>query len=316
MNSENRHIQLNQLRDKIQEEILNIPSSESIPLFYEPINYVNQLSGKKLRPLFVLLFGLNLGGNLQDLLYAAAAIELLHNFTLVHDDIMDNDDTRRGEPTVHAKWDIGTAILAGDGLIGLAYKKILQSDYANQISLITLFTDAMLEICEGQALDKMFETQKQVPETRYLEMIGKKTATLIGLSCKMGALIGGGRPQQIEAGRKFGFNVGMGFQIQDDLLDVIADEDILGKKVGSDLFMNKKTILSIKLAEKIEKDYGHSMSIEEYREQLHKHGIIEQVNKSIDSYFSQALQQLDHLPQNKYKRIIVYLLEYIKERDK
>jgi geranylgeranyl pyrophosphate synthase len=308
--------QLNQLREKVGEEILNIPSSDAIPLFYEPIYYVNTLSGKKLRPLLLLLFGLNLGAAVKDLIYSASAIELLHNFTLVHDDIMDNDDTRRGKPTVHCKWDVGTAILAGDGLIGLAYKKILQGNCENTISMVTMFTNAMLEICEGQALDKMFETQDRVTENRYLEMIEKKTATLIGLSCEMGSLIGCGNPQQIVAAKKFGFNVGMGFQIQDDLLDIVADESKLGKKIGSDLYMNKKTILSIKLVEKVQTPISESLTIEQYRTLLNEEGIITQVVEMVHSFFNSALQQLDCFPDNQYKKIISNLLNYIRDRDK
>jgi geranylgeranyl diphosphate synthase type II len=315
MSVDNWQQQLDQLRGKVHKEMLNIPSADTIPLFYEPIYYVNTLSGKKLRPLLSLLFGLNLGAALKDLIYSATAIELLHNFTLVHDDIMDNDETRRGKPTVHAKWDIGTAILAGDGLIGLAYKKILQGQGEKTISLITLFTNAMLEICEGQALDKMFETQMRVNENRYLEMIAKKTATLIGLACEMGALIGGGSDLQITASRKFGFNVGMGFQIQDDLLDIFADENKLGKKIGSDLFMNKKTILSIKLAEKLENSISDTVTVEKYRTLLNEKGIITQVTEMINAYFSSAKQQLDYLPDNSYKEIISNLLNYIRNRD-
>lgn len=316
MRRESWQQELDQLRQEVEHEILSLSSSKSIPLFYEPINYVNSLPGKKLRPLLALLFGLNLGGTINDLIHCASGIELLHNFTLVHDDIMDNDDTRRGHPTIHSKWDVGTAILAGDGLIGLAYKKILAGKKNNTISLITMFTNAMLEICEGQALDKMFETKKIVTETQYLEMIGKKTATLIGLSCEMGSLIGGGSRDQVDAARNFGYNIGMGFQIQDDLLDVIADENKLGKKVGSDLFMHKKTILSIKLREKKDNTFGRIPSIDHYKRLLEDNGIIAQVTKMIDDYFFSARERLCVLPQNRYKDLILHLMEFIKARDK
>ena len=119
--------QLEELRDKIRKEIHNLPSSDKIPLFYEPIYYINNISGKKIRPLLTIICGMSVGGKLNDLIHPAAAIELLHNFTLVHDDIMDNDSSRRGHPTIHVKWDIGTAILAGDGLIGFAYQKLLKT---------------------------------------------------------------------------------------------------------------------------------------------------------------------------------------------
>jgi geranylgeranyl diphosphate synthase type II len=182
--------------------------------------------------------------------------------------------------------------------------------------MVTMFTNAMLEICEGQALDKMFETQDRVTENRYLEMIEKKTATLIGLSCEMGSLIGCGNPQQIVAAKKFGFNVGMGFQIQDDLLDIVADESKLGKKIGSDLYMNKKTILSIKLVEKVQTPISESLTIEQYRTLLNEEGIITQVVEMVHSFFNSALQQLDCFPDNQYKKIISNLLNYIRDRDK
>jgi len=236
---------LAQFRQKISEDLKDLQTSPSVPLFYDPIDYINALPGKKLRPILTLVSGLAVGGQEKNLLAPASAIELLHNFSLVHDDIMDNDETRRGKPTVHVKWDLGTAILAGDGLLGLAYRKLLQTPNINDLRLTVKFTEAMIEICEGQALDKTFETEDTVSEPAYLEMISKKTATLIKLACEIGGIVGEGNTAEITALAEFGYNIGMGFQIQDDLLDILADETVLGKKVGSDLQMNKKTIISI-----------------------------------------------------------------------
>jgi len=308
--------QIHALRKKIDLEILSFPASEKVALFHDPINYINSLPGKRFRPILTVLSGLIVNGNTDNLIFAAAAIELLHNFTLVHDDIMDQDDTRRGKPTVHKKWDLGTAILAGDGLIGLAYKKLLQTQSKKSIELLNLFTDAMLEICEGQAMDKSFETENSVSKEAYLKMISKKTAVLIRLACKTGAIVGGGSNEQIFALESFGYQIGMGFQIQDDMLDVLADEDKLGKKVGSDLAMNKKTILSIMLAEKSKKNISSISSIKDFRQLLEKEDVIGEAQRIIDSYFNGAAEQLKKLPPSEYTDLLEYFTGKIKNREK
>ncbi len=307
---------LDQLREQVDIELKSIPPTENLPLFYEPINYINSLPGKKLRPLLTLVTGLSLGGAVASLTKPAAAIELLHNFSLVHDDIMDQDEVRRGQPTVHVKWDLGTAILAGDGLLGLAYRKLLQTHNIKDIRLATRFTDAMLEICEGQALDKMFETRPLVSEEDYLEMIGKKTAILISISCEFGGIVGSGTEEQINSMAQMGYNLGMGFQIQDDLLDILADESVLGKKVGSDLEMNKKTIVSIKLNEQTSGRAGAITSVDEYRNLIQSENIIPNVESMINTYFESAADHLEVLPENEYKQLLKYLVGYIRQRDK
>jgi geranylgeranyl pyrophosphate synthase len=309
--------ELDYLRDKIEAEIISLPTNDRIPLFYQPIHYINRLTGKKLRPLLTVLCGLTVGGDLNNLLPPAAAIELLHNFSLVHDDIMDNDETRRGKPTVHVKWDIGTAILAGDGLLGLAYRKLLQTPNSTNTLLVSLFTEAMLEICEGQALDKTFETQETVTENEYLEMISKKTATLIKLACEMGAIVAEASEKQINDLAQVGYNLGMGFQIQDDLLDILADEQLLGKKVGSDLAMNKKTIATIRLSQIPEFNIQDVSSIDHYKEFLSKYGIIKDVNDLAESYFNKADTLLNDIPsRNKYHQLLKGLVDYIHIREK
>ena len=307
--------ELQSLVSKINDAILESSEVGNTALLFEPIDYINKLQGKRLRPLLVILSGLSLNGDTKSLLYPAVAIELLHNFTLVHDDIMDNDDIRRGEPTVHVKWDLGTAILAGDGLLGLAYRKILSTPNVDQSYIATLFTDALIDICEGQALDKSFETQNNVSENQYLEMINKKTAVLIQLSCQLGAITAGAKKEIQKKFSDFGYNIGMGFQIQDDLLDIIADESKLGKKVGSDLAMNKKTILTTKLTES-----GHSIEnindVEEFKKLLHTSGTLDAVSLMVEKYFTTAYAIFETLPDNTYKTMLLELTDYIKSRDK
>ncbi len=307
---------LDEFRKKIEDEIDAIPSSDKIPLFYEPIRYINRLSGKKIRPILTVLTGLAVGGKIENLLPPAAAVELLHNFSLVHDDIMDDDDTRRGNQTVHVKWDIGTAILTGDGLLGLAYRKLLSTPNITNLEITRLFTDAMLEICEGQALDKTFEEKQSITEDDYLEMIRKKTATLIQLACQIGAIVGEGNPEEIKSLTDFGQHIGMGFQIQDDLLDLFADEEILGKRIGSDVLMNKKTIFSIRLSKKRGKPADDIRSVDKFRQLIQHHGLAKEIQIVADSYFKEAKYLLGKISPNEYTSYLYDLTEYIQNRQK
>ena len=305
-----------QIRERVAKEMLDLPAADKIPLFYEPIYFINRLQGKKIRPLLTVLSGLAVGGKIDDLCPPAAAIELLHNFSLVHDDIMDNDDTRRGQPTVHVKWDLGTAILAGDGLVGLAYRKLLQTPGERIGRITALFTDAMLEICEGQALDKTFESAMSVSEDMYLEMIGKKTARLIRLSCEIGAIVGGGCEQDILNLAEFGYHIGMGFQIQDDLLDIFADETILGKRVGSDLAMDKKTIAMIRLKSVMPDLDTQRTGMTELRGILRETGIFTQIENLAGKYFLAAKSFLNRLDRNPHIVHLESLSEYLLRRNK
>jgi len=305
-----------EIRLRVESEMLDLPAPDKIPLFYEPIYFINRLKGKKIRPLLTVLSGLAVGGRIENLLKPAAAIELLHNFSLVHDDIMDNDDTRRGQPTVHVKWDLGTAILAGDGLLGLAYRKLLQTPSEMISRITTLFTDAMLEICEGQALDKTFESAPTIPEDSYLEMIGKKTARLIRLACEIGAIVGEGSEDDISNLAGFGYHIGMGFQIQDDLLDIFADEQTLGKRVGSDLAMDKKTIATIRL-KKIAPEFDFSKeNMTNFRDTLREKGIVAQIERQAETYFDEAKTYLSRLSTNIYIENLEKLSAYLLKREK
>ena len=213
---------------------------------YDPLNYIMSGGGKRIRPILVLLSCEAFGGKPEDALDAAIAVEILHNFTLVHDDIMDNASTRRSKETIHVKWDVNAAILVGDELIGLSYRSLLRSKTADIEGIVRAFTDGVIEVCEGQALDKEFETSTDVTPDDYMIMIRKKTAELLRISSIIGAIIGKADDEGIKAISSYSENIGLAFQIQDDLLDVFADEGEFGKKIGGDIIEKKKTYLYLK----------------------------------------------------------------------
>ena len=210
---------------------------------YQPLKYVLAGGGKRIRPILVLLSCEAAGGRAEDAIHAGSGIEILHNFTLVHDDIMDHADSRRGRATVHTKWDENTAILVGDELLALAYRILLKTDSANIKDVVGVFTEGVVEVCEGQAYDKEFEGRQTVRVEEYLLMIRKKTGKMVAVATEIGALIGNGSPEVITALRSYGELVGRAFQVQDDLLDIVADERELGKMIGGDIREGKKTFL-------------------------------------------------------------------------
>ena len=222
---------------------LNHVVTKKIPVsFYEPVQYVLASGGKRIRPILVILSCKAVGGNKESCLDAAVAVEILHNFTLVHDDIMDNDDLRRSRKTVHKKWDEATAILAGDGLVAMAYHYLLKSKTDHIKEITEIFTEGIIDLCEGQALDKEFERRVDISLDQYRVMIEKKTARLLMISSEIGAIIGGATSEQRNILREFSRHLGCAFQIQDDLLDI---ETTSGKTFGSDIKQRKMTILFV-----------------------------------------------------------------------
>lgn len=216
---------------------------------YEPIRYIMSLGGKRLRPMLVLLaYGLY-RRDLKNVLPYAVAVEAFHNFTLMHDDIMDNAPLRRNKTTVHEKWNVNTAILSGDVMLVQVYDMLsnLHSEILHEA--LPKFNRTAREVCEGQQLDMDFETRDRVSEKEYLEMIRLKTAVLLGFSLEFGALLAGAPESDQKLLYDFGVSVGIGFQLKDDLLDVYADKDKFGKQVGGDIISNKKTFLLIKAIE-------------------------------------------------------------------
>lgn len=212
---------------------------------YEPMAYILSLGGKRLRPALSLAACELFGGEAQKALMPALGVEVFHNFSLVHDDIMDEADIRRGQATVHKKWNRDIAILSGDAMLVKAYQYIAQVDATILPAVLACFSQTALEICEGQQRDMNFESREDVSQAEYIEMIRQKTAVLLGAALKIGALCGGADEKSADSLYQFGIDAGLSFQIQDDLLDAYGDPKKVGKKPGGDILQDKKTLLMI-----------------------------------------------------------------------
>lgn len=234
-----------QLYEIIEQEIAGIRFTQQPVELYEPVEYMLSLGGKRLRPVLVLMANELFGGDVTSAVKAALAIEVFHNFTLVHDDIMDQADIRRGKPTVHKKWNQTVAILSGDLMMIKATDLLCETQKGDLRELISVFNKTAAEVCEGQQWDMNFETESNVTEYEYLNMITLKTAVLLGGALKIGALTAGAGKQDAEHIYEFGKNIGIAFQIQDDILDSFGDGGKVGKKIGGDIVANKKTLLLI-----------------------------------------------------------------------
>ncbi len=225
---------------------------------YAPISYTLALGGKRIRPVMAMLACDIFKGKYEDIINPAMGIEIFHNFTLLHDDIMDDAPIRRGQETVYRKWDSNIAILSGDTMFALAYKYITKTDESYLARILDVFNKTAIEVCEGQQLDMNYENQAKVTIPDYLQMIKLKTAVFLGTSLKIGAIIGNTSKQNIDHIYQFGEQLGMAFQLQDDLLDVFGNEEKFGKQTGGDIISNKKTYLYIKAFELAK---GHSLEI-------------------------------------------------------
>lgn len=320
--------QLNKLRNIFEEKLSNIFVNKLPKSIYEPANYVLDGSGKRIRPLLVFLSNKIVGGNYSDVYNAAIAVELLHNFTLVHDDIMDNSDLRRGKLTVHKKYDTNTAILVGDSLLAMAYKFLFKDLKKKSKDIISSFTKGLVEVCEGQGYDKEFEIRNDVTLKEYLLMIKKKTAAMIEMACNVGASIGGGNKKEIKALSDFGLNIGMAFQINDDLLDIIGKEEEFGKNIGCDLLEGKKTFLFLKALEKAQgqqTNYLNKVMINKgikpdeinfYKNLYYELNVIDDAKNKIKFYTENAIKNLDIFKNTKEKNILIYLSQSLLERNK
>lgn len=283
-------------------EQLNLP--EKPHRLYDPVTYILALGGKRLRPVLTLMACEMFGGRAKDALEAAIGLEIFHNFTLLHDDIMDQAELRRGKKTVHKKWNTNVAILSGDTMFALAYQFIAASNADNLKEILTTFTQTAIEVCEGQQYDMDFETADKVSIPEYLLMIRMKTAVLLGASLKTGALIARAPAQQAQLLYDFGINAGMAFQLKDDLLDAFGVEDKFGKTIGGDIIANKKTFLYLKCLEMAnQEDYTmlrHLYSpkivlspgekIAKVLEIYNRYHIREITTEEMEKFFSAALQ--------------------------
>lgn len=231
--------------DIVNDNINKIEYKSNPPSLFEPISYILSLGGKRVRPALVLMSYNLYKNDVEKVIPIALAIEVFHNFTLLHDDLMDRADMRRGKPTVHIKWDDNTAVLSGDAMLIEAYKEIAKIKSPYLTDVLELFSNTATEICCGQQYDMEFEQRMDVTIPEYIEMIRLKTAVLLACALKEGAIVAGASASDADNLYDFGINVGLGFQLKDDLLDVYGDSSSFGKKIGGDILCNKKTYLLI-----------------------------------------------------------------------
>ena len=298
--------------EKYQEEFieyLNKYSTLKEPQnLYQPIDYILNLGGKRLRPVLTLMTTDIFGENYEKGLNAALAVEVFHNFSLIHDDIMDEAPIRRGQETVHEKWDLNTGILSGDAMLIMAYQ--LFENYDSNIfqALAKLFSKTALEVCEGQQYDIDFETRDDVTIPEYLKMIEFKTAVLVGAAMKMGAIVAQASDEDQNSIYEFGKNLGIAFQLQDDYLDAFGDSETFGKQIGGDIIENKKTYLYLKALEFSEDDDRYQLEdlfsispkdntdkIETVKQLFVSSGSADETKKAIQEYTNIAFSVLDNI---------------------
>jgi geranylgeranyl diphosphate synthase type II len=315
----------NIIKERINHESFNGSPTE----LYEPIIYTMNLGGKRLRPSVTLMACDIFNGKVEEAVDAALGLETFHNFTLLHDDIMDEAPIRRGEPTVYKKWDANRAILSGDTMMVLAYDFLLNSPKDLLKDLFTIFNQVGKEVCEGQQYDMNFETTDKVGIPEYLEMIRLKTAVLIGGSMKVGAIIARASDEECQRIYDFGENIGMAFQLQDDLLDSFGETEVFGKKTGGDIRANKKTYLYLKaleLADSTDRDKlirlyashpdDDGKKVEEVLAIFNKYNINQLTRALMDKYYDKAMECLHLLKLEKEKHeVLVGLADVLMKRN-
>ncbi|MBQ3555922.1 MAG: polyprenyl synthetase family protein [Bacteroidales bacterium] len=293
----------------INRAVANIEYPQTPFGLYEPVKYQLDMGGKRVRPLLTLMACDMFGGDVNSAISPALGLEIFHNFTLLHDDVMDKAEIRRGRPTVHIAWSENTAILSGDAMQIIATQKVCDAPANVHKEVLDLYNKTALEICEGQQYDMEFENRDDVTVEEYINMIRLKTAVLIGCALKMGAIIAEAAPEQSEALYKFGENIGLAFQLQDDYLDVYGDAKTFGKKIGGDILNNKKTYMLISamtLAKGEIKERLVSLlegpqddnKIEQVTAIYSELGIDKMAREKISKYSQKALTYLNGIPNN------------------
>ena len=285
---------------------------------YEPIHYILQLGGKRMRPILTLMSAEVFDADYEKALPAALAVEVFHNFSLVHDDIMDAAPLRRGNVTVHEKWNINTGILSGDAMLILAYQYFEEYEPAIFRALAKLFSKTALEVCEGQQWDVDFESRKDVTIPEYLKMIECKTAVLVAAAMKMGAIIAETSQENADLIYDFGLNLGLAFQLQDDYLDAFGNPETFGKQVGGDIIENKKTYLYLKameFASPNEKEElvhlfsihpeDNSKKIDSVKQIFHSSGAAQATQKAIQDFTLKAFETLDKMNVSEDKKVML-----------
>lgn len=288
---------------------------------YEPIKYVLSMGGKRIRPTLMLLAYNLYKENPEDILMNACALETYHNYTLLHDDLMDNADMRRGHLTVHKKWNDNTAILSGDSMLVLAFQRMMQCDTKHLKDILDLFTVTALEIGEGQQYDMEFETRNDVKEEEYIEMIRLKTSVLLACALKIGAILADASAEDADNLYKFGEQIGLAFQLQDDYLDVYGDSKVFGKEIGGDITSNKKTYMLINAFNKANaaqreeltrwvsaRDFDRNEKVDAVTRLYNEIGIDQLAQDKIAYYFVQSKKFLDavNVPEEKKEELRKY----------
>lgn len=306
--------------DAAIDELLPVTSPEEL---YKASRYLVDAGGKRLRPAVLILAAEAVGSDLKSVLPAAVAVELVHNFTLIHDDIMDKDDIRRGMPAVHIIWGEAGAILAGDTLYSKAFEILskVENEPVRVLKCMDMLSKTCTEICEGQWLDMDFETRKKVTESEYLEMVEKKTSVLYAAAAKIGALLGGASDEIAEALSEYGRLIGIGFQMYDDVLDMTAPEEVLGKVRGSDLMEGKHTLIVINAFEKgvkldiFGKGEATLAETEAAVRTLTECGSLDYVKNLAISYINEGKAKLDVLRDCPEKTLLLQIADYMISRE-
>lgn len=309
---------LEELSELLEKALANLNLPEEPQNLYKPIQYILSSGGKRIRPILTLA-ACNMFKESVDLaIHPALAVEVFHNFTLVHDDIMDKADIRRGKETIHKKWNDNVGILSGDAMTILAYKLLVKTDKQLVVPIIDVFNDFSSGICEGQQLDMDFENAKYVTQEEYTRMIELKTAVLLKGALKIGAIIGEAKDPDITEIGKFGKNLGIAFQLQDDLLDVYGDTKIFGKKQGGDIVANKKTILTVKAFNNAKgatidalnefyqtKNIDDSLKVAEVTKIFNETNVKEETEFLISDYYSKAMESFEKIDVNPSRKEVL-----------
>ncbi|MCO5232005.1 MAG: polyprenyl synthetase family protein [Chitinophagales bacterium] len=320
---------LNDLREIFNQYLNKNIFTQSPKELYEPNNYFLSIGGKRMRPVLVLLGAHLYKKNYDDVLPAAMAIECFHNFSLIHDDIMDAAPLRRGHATIHEKYSPNTAILSGDALLVYAYKFLAQIPQNYLKNILDIFSDTAIEVCEGQQLDINFETQETVTEDEYIWMIRQKTSVVLAAGLKIGSIIGGASNEDAEALFQYALNLGIAFQIQDDILDCYGNAELVGKQPGGDIIQNKKTLLLIRALNHAkdandkslfeilnQKDIQVAEKINSVLAIYEKYDIKISVEQTKQDYIDKAIAHLNTLQLEEEKKVVLYqLVDYLVKRD-
>ena len=307
----------------------NVLQQEHFPAqpanLYDPLRYFLQLGGKRMRPMLSLMACKMTGSDFEKALPAALAVEYFHNFSLIHDDIMDAAPIRRGQATVHEKWNANIAILSGDVLLVKAYEQLAKFDSSTFHALFNVFNKTATEVCEGQQMDMDFELRNEVSETEYLEMIRLKTSVLLGCALQMGGIVGGASQKDAQLLYSFGEELGLAFQIQDDILDLYGDSAQVGKQVGGDVLANKKTLLSIAAQSMAKPEQLLQLAqlathpdpvikVAQTKALYQEIGALSYCKKTMEAYHQNALNALENMAQQYAKNELLELADFLLNR--